>query len=94
MTRARGGIAQSPLDRPWPHQVALPAESLRGAENSVPVYALAKELAGELRRYRLERDGRDVVVFCFATAEAAQTFAERFGGEVMPMVGKRGTPGN
>ncbi len=63
--------------------MALLAENLRGAENSTPIYALAKELAGEPRRYRLERDGRELVVFCFATAEAAQTFAERFGAELL-----------
>jgi hypothetical protein len=91
MTRPRGGTTQGLLDRLWPYQVALPAESLRGAENSMSVYALAKELAGEPRWYRLERDGRDLVVFCFATAEAAQAFAERFGGELLPGAAK---PGN
>jgi hypothetical protein len=94
MTRSRGGTTRSLLDRNWPHQVALPAENLRGAENSTPIYALAKELAGEPRRYRLERDGRELVVFCFAERAHAQAFAERFGGELVPVPEMRGTPGN
>jgi hypothetical protein len=51
----------------------------------MPIHALAKELAGEPRRYRLERDGRDFTVFCFGTAEAAQAFHGRFGGELLPL---------
>jgi hypothetical protein len=45
-----------------------------------PVYALAKELARELRRYPIKRDG-----FCSTILEAARTFAGRFGGDLMPV---------
>jgi hypothetical protein len=69
--------------------VALPAEVLRGAVNSMPIHAAAKELAGALPPLHMRRDGRDMVVFCFATAEAAQTFHERFGGELLPVAWKR-----
>ena len=44
-----------------------------------------EKLAGEPRRYHLERGGHDFIVF--ATAEAAQKFHERFGGEVLPVAG-------
>lgn len=84
-TRPRGGATRSLLNRQWPHQVALPAEALRGAQNSMPMHALAKELAGEPRRYRLQRDGRDFTVFCFAEVAHAQAFAERFGGELLAL---------
>jgi hypothetical protein len=85
MMRPRGGTTRNLLARQWPHQVALPAEALRGAKNSMPIYALAKDLAGEPRRYSLHRDGRDFTVFCFGTAEAAQAFCARFGGELLPL---------
>jgi hypothetical protein len=92
MTRPKGTTTRSLLDRQWPHQVALPAEALRGTEHSMPVYALAKELAGEPRRYRLERDRRDFTVFCFADPAHVQAFAERFGGEVLPVVDESRRP--
>jgi hypothetical protein len=85
MTRARGGITRTLLDRNYPHQVALPAEALRGAEHNMPIYQLSKELAGEPLRYRMIRDGRELIVFCFARPEDAQTFAGRFGGELLPV---------
>jgi len=76
------------IQRRWPHHVAVPAEALRGAVNSMPIYGLAKELAGAPRPYLLECDGRELVVFCFATPEAAQAFHERFGGELLPPPGR------
>ena len=50
--------------------------------------------AGEPRRYRIERNGHDFVVICFATLEAARTFAGRFGGDLMPVeaAGPAGSP--
>jgi hypothetical protein len=79
-------VTISQIKRDWPHHVALPAEVVRGVTN-MPMYVLAKELGGAPRPYRRERDGREVVVFCFTTAEAAQAFAERFGGEILPVAG-------
>jgi hypothetical protein len=77
----KGEITEKQILRRWPHQVALPAEEVRGAANSMPMYALAKELSGAPRPCHLRRDGRDLVVFCFEKPEDAQAFAERFGGE-------------
>jgi hypothetical protein len=77
----KGELSESQILRKWPHHVALPAEALRGAANSMPMYALAKELAGGPPPCHLRREERDYVVFCFARAEDAQAFAERFGGE-------------
>jgi hypothetical protein len=81
VTRRKGEITERQIKRQWPHHVALPADALRGAVNSIAIYAFAKELGGAPMPYHLQRDGRDLRVFCFATREAAQTFAERFGGE-------------
>lgn len=71
------------IQRQWPHHVALPAEAVRGAENSMAMYGLAKTLSGAPRPYHMRRAGRELVVFCFARPEDAQVFAERFGGELL-----------
>ena len=86
MTRPRGGTHRSLLDRNYPYHVALPAEALRGRVNRTAMYGLAKDLGGTLSPYHLSRGGRDLRVFCFPTAEAAQAFAEQFGGEVLPSI--------
>jgi hypothetical protein len=88
MTRRRREITRGQLNRQWPHHVELPAEALHGAVNSMRIYALAKGLQGAPRPYRLEREDHDYVVFCFATAEAAQAFHERFGGQLLPVTAK------
>jgi hypothetical protein len=58
-------IASSRLRRPsgfHRHEVATEADLALAAAHdetaALPVYALAKELAGEPRRYRIERDQR------------------------------------
>jgi hypothetical protein len=84
VTKPRGGTHRSLLDRNYPHHVALPAEALQGSMTRPTMCGLAKDLGGTLSPYHLSRGGRDLRVFCFPTAEAAQTFAERFGGEVLP----------
>jgi hypothetical protein len=87
MTRPRGGTHRSLLDRNYPPTTSpcrpRPCEA---GVNRTALYALAKDLGGTLSPYHLSRGGRDLRVFCFPTAEAAQAFAERFGGEVLPSV--------
>jgi hypothetical protein len=82
MTR-KGETDTRRIQRWWPHHVALTAQALRRAENSMPICTAAKDLAGAPRPYRMERDGKELLVFCFLSREAAGTFAERFGGEVL-----------
>jgi hypothetical protein len=82
----KGEIGIRQIKRDWPHHVALPAEALRGPANSVPKYVIAKELEAAPMPYHLSRDNQDFVFFCFPTAEAAQAFQARFGGELLPMV--------
>jgi hypothetical protein len=87
MSRRKGEITEKQSRRQWPHQVALPAERVRSATISVPIYGLAKTLGGAPRPYHLRRDDHELVVFCFATMEAAQVFLGRFGGDLLPTGG-------
>jgi hypothetical protein len=84
MTR-KGGITRRQLNREWPHHVALPAEAVRGLANADTVRGFAATLSAAPMTYHLIREDRSYVAFCFSTAEAAKTFAERFGGELLPL---------
>jgi hypothetical protein len=69
-------ITTARLRRKWPHHVALPADKGRGLTNTLSV---------ALRPFYMRRDGIDFVVFCFANPEDAEAFADRFGGERLPV---------
>jgi hypothetical protein len=82
MTRRKGELTTTQLKRDWPHHVALPVEKVRGIANGETVRGFAGTLSAAALTYHLRRGDDDHrVVFCFKTAEDAQTFAERFGGE-------------
>jgi hypothetical protein len=63
--------------REWPHQVALSADKVRGAEHIVHDFADARSAA---RRTCLMRRDDRFVVFCFARREDAEAFCQRVGG--------------
>jgi hypothetical protein len=85
MTRRKGEVTLPDIKRHWPHHVALSADKVRGVMNSQVVWSFAQTLSAAPRPYSLRRDDAELVVFCFTKPEDAQAFAERFGGERLPV---------
>jgi hypothetical protein len=84
MTVRKGEITLPEIKRKWPHHVALSADKVLGVMNSNIVWGFAATLSAGPRPYFVRDGGDDLVVFCFAKPEDAQTFAQRFGGERLP----------
>lgn len=84
MVYRKGELSKASIDRGWPHQVALPACRVNGA-NYVTVHLFCddEKLSLCVRGHWFRRDGEDHIVFCFAKPEDADKFAQRFGGEHM-----------
>jgi hypothetical protein len=83
MTRRKGEIARGDLKRNWPHHMALPAQKVWGLKSSDAIFSAAATLSAAPLTYSLRRDE---IAVCFAKPEDAQTFAERVGGERLPVI--------
>jgi hypothetical protein len=80
LTRRRGELSATCVDREWPHQVALPAERVQGKQHGV-VDDFCRELTVCSRTRTVHRDGVDYIVFCFGQLAHANLFRARFIGE-------------
>src|SRR5712671_1666006 len=80
MTRRKGEITPSTIDREWPHQVALPADQVAGKNYSI-TQNLCRGLSLCPRGHTVRRDNITYTVFCFADPAHADLFRERFNGE-------------
>ena len=58
-----------------------PSRKVLGLTNSELVRSVAASLSTAPMTYSMRRHDLQFVVFCFATAEDAEAFAERFGGD-------------
>jgi len=80
MTRRKGEITASMIDREWPHPVALPADEVVGKNYSV-THAFCHGLSVCPRGHTVRRGDITYSVFCFADPAHADPFRERFNGE-------------
>ena len=76
----------SSLGLKWISRNADRADKVRGLDNSEVVHGFADTLSVSPLTYNIRRHDFDFVVFCFAKAEDAALFAERFGGKRLPDV--------
>lgn len=86
MSRRKGELTIAKLQRASRHSVALPARRFAVSRTARPCGAFAGTLSVAPLRY-LERraDSAVFVVFCFKRPDDAQVFAERSGGERLPL---------
>ena len=82
MVRRKGELSQRTIDREWPFQVALVAETCRG-DGYLTTHYFCEGLSLCPRQRYFRRDDRDYVVFCFAEAADAELFRARFQGEMI-----------
>ncbi|SRR6266446_4404814 len=80
MTPRKGELTPATIDREWPHQVALPADQVKGVNNAV-IREFCRGLSLCPRNHTVQPDDVTYIVFCFAEAPHAERFRERFGGE-------------
>ena len=78
---------RSVIDRDFPHHVALPAEASGGGDFiMVQLFCEGQRVCP--RGYSFQREGRYYNVFCFKSADDADRFRVRFGGELIDPVNR------
>jgi hypothetical protein len=80
MSRRKGELSGSVIDRGWPYQVALRVDDCRGTQYRT-VHAFCRDLSLCKRGHSVFHGDEWWEVFCFAEEAHAEAFRVRFGGE-------------
>ena len=81
MTRRKGELPKSTLDREFPYQVAFPAaRGIRAADERL-IQMFCETLKVAPRHHTVRRAHTDFIVYCFADPQHAAAFQAKFGGE-------------
>ena len=81
MTRARGQSSRTLLNREFPHQVLVLADSVRGHTFN-RVLAFHDEAAIRIKNCAARQDDRWYLIYCFAQRKHALAFQLAFGGDL------------
>jgi hypothetical protein len=91
MVHRKGELTSAGIDRGWPHQVALPAEFVRGRQHTI-LHRFCNGLSLCPRHLSFYKGSTDFIVYCFRERADAELFAMHFDGELMtPELAHRGT---
>ena len=93
MVYRKGELSKDTMDRQWPHQVALRADFVSGANFPV-IHEFCRSLSLCPRGHFFYRDGIGFNVFCFAERAHAEQFQRRFGGEFIDPKDRLKWPGS
>lgn len=80
MSRRKGELTASQIDRDWPFQVALTADKVLGHNHTI-IERFCRDLALCPRTHRLRRGDQEFVVFAFSAIDDARIFNTCFEGE-------------
>jgi hypothetical protein len=89
----KGELSKGTMDREWTHQVALPASRCNG-RNFPIIQEFCRPLSLCPRTHSFRRDDTDMLVFCFAQRAHAETFRQRFDGEIIDPTSRPKWPGS
>lgn len=79
MSRPRGELSRTHIDREWPHQIALPADRCTGKNFDV-TNAFCRNLSVYWRRHGVTDGQQEFLVFCFKEPGDAAAFKAAFHG--------------
>jgi hypothetical protein len=82
MVHRKGELTSAGIDRGWPHQVALPAEFVRGRQHTI-LHRFCNGLSLCPRHLSFYKGSTDFIVYCFRERADAELFAMHFDGELM-----------
>ena len=82
MTRARGQLSRTLLNREYPHQVLVLAENMR-SENVDKVIDFHAKLGIPTKNRSIRKDDAWYSPYCFADPDHAKLFRAMFGGEAV-----------